>query len=315
MIPAGKVAKYFFDKFPSIRPSTNGWYEFDWPFCGTNKGAIHFEAGRVKCWRGCYSGDVRHFVAEVERVTPNQAWKMLVGIDGEIFLESSQFKVSPKLKEEQAIPFPDFYHPLSNPTPLLGQRAIAYLEGRGFDVGELDEEGWGYCTDGRYYGRIIIPFFVQGKLRYFQGRTFLDNPLRYDNPKREDIGVGKEDVIYNEDALSLYDRVFILEGAFDAKCLGREATSTQGWSLSRWQRSKYLNSRAKEIVLVPDVGYYRKALETALTIAPVKPVRVLDLSVFSQWGKDVNEIGRDRVLSLIDSSELMDEMDVTLKLL
>ena len=99
MIPPGKVAKYFFDRFPEIRPSTNGWYDFTCPFCGAFKGAAQFEEDRVKCWRGCFSGDSRHFVAELEQVTLAQAWKILIQVEGEIYIEAATYKSRiPKLK-------------------------------------------------------------------------------------------------------------------------------------------------------------------------------------------------------------------------
>ena len=39
-------------------------------------------------------------------------------------------------------------------------KAVRYLQGRGFDVDYLDYLGVGYCSKGKYEGRIIIPFFI-----------------------------------------------------------------------------------------------------------------------------------------------------------
>jgi hypothetical protein len=310
MIPhTGKVAKYFYDHFSEIRPSTNGWMDFECPVCGRFKGAVNFYQQRVKCWHGCFHNDVEHFVALMENVSREEAKALVLAIPGEVFVEAqTQQRAIPKLGEEKAIPYPDYFEPISKPSPNIGMRAVHYLVTRGFDIDYMDYLGVGYCYDGKYKGRIIIPFFVDGRLRFYQGRSFMSHvEPKYLNPKFEEIGVAKEDLVYNERALSLFDEVFITEGALDAICLSEAATSTQGWSVSRWQLMKYMNARATQITIVPDVGYYDKALELAGLLVNRKQVRVLNVDILSSIGKDVNEIGAANIWDLRDSTPILTE--------
>ena len=313
MIPhIGKVAKYFYDRFNNIRPSSNGWMEFECPFCGRDKAAVHFEYQRVKCWRGCFEGSVTQFVCMVERVDYRQAVKLVLEIPGEVYVDLQGYKTStPKIAMEKAIPYPEHFVPLDEPSPIIGRKAVSYLEGRGFSVKRLADKGWGYCDGGRYYGRIIIPFFVHGVLRYYQGRTFINDYLRYDNPKRDDIGVDKGDVIYNESALDLYQEIAIMEGAMDAECWGDSGTSTQGWSVSRWQLTKYQSAKATDITLIPDAGFYAKALGVAMKLAGCKRVRVLNLDPISdEEHKDVNSLGVEAIRKLRDEAKVLTEDDI-----
>lgn len=92
------------------------------------------------------------------------------------------------------------------------QKAETYLESR-----KLSINGLYICNDGRYKGRIIIPYYDrQGKLIYFNGRALGNSKCKYLGPPKE-IGVGKEDVVYMAGpwppANSL---VYICEGEFNA---------------------------------------------------------------------------------------------------
>lgn len=99
------------------------------------------------------------------------------------------------------------------------------LESRGFDIDYCLTKGVGYCSGGQYMQRIIVPFYRNGICRYYQGRTFIDHPIKYFNPRKELVGIGKEDIIYNEDALYMFPKVYIMEGALDALSVGEDATS------------------------------------------------------------------------------------------
>lgn len=312
MIPhPGKVAKYFYDRFENLHPSTNGWIDFTCPFCGHNKASVNFEYQLVKCWRGCFEGSVTQFVAQYERVDYRQAHRLVLEIPGEMAVEFAGYKSrTPKIAMEQAIPYPEGFVPLDEPSLIIGRKAVSYLEGRGFNVKRLADKGWGYCDKGRYYGRIIIPFFVNGVLRYYQGRTFVNDYLRYDNPKRDDIGVDKGDVIYNESALNLYPEIAIMEGAMDAEFWGDNGTSTQGWSVSRWQLTKYQSAKATDITLIPDAGFYAKALQVAMKLVNCKRVRVLNLEPLKDLGKDVNEIGVEPIRALRNKAKVLTENEL-----
>jgi hypothetical protein len=106
----------------------------------------------------------------------------------------------------------------------------------------------------------------------------------------------------------------VLEGIFDALCLGKYATATNGWSMSERQHSLYLQSNCKLLVFVPDVGFYKEALRTASRFLGHKRVKVLNTDTLEHLGKDVNEIGAEHFAPLVKQTpDLTLSMYIALK--
>jgi len=91
------------------------------------------------------------------------------------------------------------------------QTPLKYLKDRGIDKKDILKWKIGFCSEGPYQGRIIIPSFNEnGDLNYFIARTFTDNYKRYLNPPVS------RDIIFNELYVDFDKEVTIVEGAFDA---------------------------------------------------------------------------------------------------
>lgn len=91
------------------------------------------------------------------------------------------------------------------------QKLINYLVERKVDVMRYP---FYFSLEPRFIDRIIIPFYRQGKLIYWQARSIRpDEKKRYDNAP-----VGRDAVIFNFDQLNSYSPVPLLvtEGVFDA---------------------------------------------------------------------------------------------------
>jgi len=202
------------------------------------------------------------------------------------------------------IALPDGYTPILDGTTPMARRARKYLERRGFDLNYLDMLGVGYCTKGKYMGYIIIPFKKDGNIVYFIGRDFLNrgDSRKYQNPPREEFGIGKSEVLFNEEALHLFKKVYLLEGWADAATLGNNAISIQGKDLSLWQADSIINSPVEEIVVVPDVGAMKEGYNIVQQLYTRKLVRFLEMEKLAIWGGDVNEIGADKVIQLEQDS-------------
>ncbi len=96
------------------------------------------------------------------------------------------------------------------------QKCKNYLSNR-----KLTTQGLYFCTGGKYYGRIIIPYYSpDNKLIYFNGRTIVDHELRYRGPEK-DVGVGKEDVLFFTSYPNPGEKIFLCEGEFDAMSLSQ----------------------------------------------------------------------------------------------
>ncbi len=100
----------------------------------------------------------------------------------------------------------------SNPWTVITEM---YLESRGLS---LHDHKWFLSTDPQYEGRMIIPYYKNGKVIYWQARAFDDNA------KKRYIGasVPTEPILFNYDELDRYidSPLFVMEGAIDAISIG-----------------------------------------------------------------------------------------------
>lgn len=309
-----KAYTYFRNNFV-LKKGSQDWYAFTCPFCATDqykmKCAVQFEIKMVKCWSCGYKERIMTFIQDVEQISYSQAW-LLLDAQEEGALNLDHFKgievEAPKLG---TLNLPEGFVSILEGNSIIGNRARSYLKWRRFDLNELDRLGVGYVqekpTEGKedYFGYIIIPFQYRGKLTYFLGRDFIGNYLRYKNPPKTLFGIGKSEIIYNEDALELRRVVFITEGCFDALTIGKNGIATMGWSLSEQQKQKILQSDVELIVFVPDVGFYGEAIKTAMAFLGHKPIKVLDMEKLKQYGKDANDIGKERIIKLTKQTPLL----------
>jgi DNA primase len=304
-----KAYTYFKNRF-DLKKTSQNWWSFDNPFDpegeGRRKMAVHFSYEVVKCWRTGYKQDIINFVMDYENISIYNAYKLIESqTDSNIDLNLLDKVTFSSINSN--ISLPDGFNSILSGDGILGKRARKYLVGRGFDLKTLSNLGFGYVNseDSEYFGYIIIPFKIKGLLTYYIGRDFIGNFLRYKNPSKQSIGIGKGDLFYNEDALSLYDTVFLTEGWADALTIGKQGIASMGWYLSNTQKDKILFSKIKRLVMIPDIGhekntsFYQKAANIAFDFLNNKEVYLVDLRPCEKYGKDVNEIGLERVKQLI----------------
>jgi hypothetical protein len=168
-----------------------------------------------------------------------------------------------------------------------GKSARNYIKKRGFDIDQLSLKGFGYCISGKYQGYIIMPFYYSGNLVYFNARRYLSNGPKFNNPEIEEVGIGKSQLIYNIDALGLYDEVKIVESVLNAETLGDDVISTGGKIISNYQTSIIIKSPVKKITMILDPDALRESINEALALSDYKLVRIVQLPE----GKDVNDLG------------------------
>jgi len=104
------------------------------------------------------------------------------------------------------------------------------------------------CNEGKFEGRLIIPFKSDEVVYYFQGRALYDQSPKYLNPSRE-VAPKPSDILYpyEEDM----DHLVVCEGPLDARSLqlqGVNATATIGSSISPRQ-AEILSTFEGKIIL------------------------------------------------------------------
>lgn len=292
----GKLFKYFEGRL-SLKKSTNGWWRCDCVHCGGNHSfGVHLEMYKVKCFKCDHISNPIELLLFIEGLeTFQQAWEFLK-IQQEY--EAYERMVVKDKVETVLMELPDSFTLLMQGDSLMGKAARTYITKRGFDIEKLSYQGIGYCTNGDYAGYIIFPYYRKGKLIYFQGRKYMGYGPKMHNPSEELYGIGKASLIYNEDALFIYNKIYILESITNALTLGENTIALSGKTISPIQFSKIIQSPCERIIITLDPDAIDKAILMAMQMVHYKRIKLVKLPE----EKDVNDIGKKETLKLVHES-------------
>ena len=289
-----KVYSYLTKRLSAF-PYKHGWLRIPvCPYCHReNKMGVNLSTWRTNCFRCGEHPSPSQMIMDVEGLdTYTELVKLLNNGD---FTEYTFREEKVDLVTPKPVYLPDGYKLINFGTSQLAKTMQNYLKKRGFDLHDMAKLGVGYCNEGSLFGYIIIPYFYQGVLRYYNARNVIGQGPRYNNPNKDITGLGKEFIIFNHDALQIYRQVYICEGAFNALTMGNRGMATMGKAISRYQINEILKSQVEHIIILLDPDAKDKAIDLALKLVNFKKVKV----VFLPDGKDVNDLGRSKTLQLV----------------
>ena len=199
-----KIVKEFLGSFYKSKDE----FLFYCPKCKHHKKklSLNFDKNVFKCWICDYVGkDIGRLVYYHGRPEQKQQWKTIMGIVDFSEVDREEEVVEVLLPEEFITLTGKEINPLSIPVR-------RYLKSRGLTRDDLVWWKIGYCPDGKYKQRAIIPSFdMKGNLNYFIARSYTSGEwLKYCNPPVE------KDFIFNELYLEWNKDITIVEGVFDA---------------------------------------------------------------------------------------------------
>ena len=284
----------------------NGWLRVPvCPYCGrAQKMGVNLTTYRTNCFRCGEHPSPAQMVMDIE--TLDTYAELLTFLKHGDFSELSFTETKVELAEPKPVYLPDGFRLINQGDGHIAKIIRNYLKHRGFNIDELSKHGIGYCTKGDYFGYIILPFYSNGKLTYFNARLVIGNGPRYNNPPKSVTGLGKEFLIFNEDALGLYNQIYICEGVFNALTMGERAIATMGKAISRYQLNLLIKSPVKRFVLLLDPDAKKQSIDLALKLVNFKSVKV----VYLPEGKDANDIGRKEVMKLVWKTRYQNYQDL-----
>ena len=193
--------------------SHSGQVTFDCPNCdnGRNKSnlEVNYKKNLFSCWscrdaeNGVKGKDIRWLIY---RYAPK-----------ETFREYNE--LNPSFYENDEKEFLDVYYPESfkNFTKVNSNYpeykvAYKYLKERGLTDEIILKYNLGFCDDGKFKRRIIVPSYDSyGKLNYYIARDYTEkSKIKYLNHENS-----KQDIIFNEQYINWDMSVFLVEGVFD----------------------------------------------------------------------------------------------------
>lgn len=277
-----------------------GWLKGDCPNCGrVGKFGIQLFQNRSNCFVCGYHEKPLNIALEKTGLLTLNAF---ISRDINTFTQEYKFQEELKPLEENKINLPEGFKLITNADSFMGQLAQKQMIHRGFKLLDLAMLGIGYCTKGKYKNRIIIPYFENGQLVYFNARRMLAEGPKFQNPTADELGgIGKSLLIYNIDSLYIYNRIYIVESAINAITLGPQAIALGGKIISNYQLTKIIKSPCTQVVILLDDDAYNYAIELGLKLSLHKKVKI----VLMPKGKDVNDIGRKATLKLVKQENFL----------
>ncbi len=234
-----------------------GQMSFDCPVCsyeikgldhGDGKGnlEVNYKYNVYKCWSCGETNDTHGSIHKlIKKYGTTKHLKRYELIMPEEAYENTKVKKNYVRLPKEFIPFTSVSEGLKKTH--FYKQALNYIQKRNITDEIIKRNNIGFCYDGHYMNRIIIPSYDENNnLNYFIARSYEHKPkLKYKNPEAQ-----KEIIIWNEHLIKWDEPIYIVEGAFDSIFL-ENSIPMLGKVMSE-KLFSLLYEKAKEIIVVLD---------------------------------------------------------------
>lgn len=238
------------------------WCPFHPDKGGAKKGFnVNLKTGLWHCYSCLAGGSAQKFLdlLGVEGYEPDTEYSRLSDLAGELRNDIESID-----KKEMGYP-PHFNFVVKGDDSLIGRKAYEYLIARGMTDESIMMYRIGYCHDGRYSGRLIIPTLNEDDgVDYFVARSFyIASGPPYINPGNSEFYKHKSEVLFNYCQACTKTHLVICEGVFDAIAVGPNAVAIFGKTISPKQEKLIRLSKSINITVALDGDAHREAITLA----------------------------------------------------
>jgi DNA primase len=268
-------------------------HAFHCPICNHKKPKliVNIFTGQYNCWT-CHP--------PTKGKTPVSLFKKL-GVEKERMVEMKGYFKGDRTKIEDTettrVFLPkEFISMTENDKSLEYRRATVYLKNRGINESDVRKYNIGYCKEGRYRNRVIVPSYDKnGQVNYFIARSFEKEPYqKYDAPS-----VNKTEIIGLEYYINWTVPVILCEGIFDAIAIKRNVVPLFGKSITKALMLKLVESQVKTVYLALDKDALKEALTYSEQLINLgKEVYLIELE-----GKDPSDLGFTSMTELLQKAK------------
>lgn len=279
--------------------TSKGNYAFKCPFCTHHKNKMEINlrttAKRENFWH-CW-------VCGAKGKTLLSLFKKIKAPQDKI--NELNILIVPSKKEEHvaisALELPKEFISLSNPiedkiAQIEAKHALKFLKKRGITINDIVKYNIGFCKEGKYEHRIIVPSYDEyGKLNYFIARDYKEPSLqKYKNPP-----ASAKDVIGFELYINWDAPIILVEGMFDALTIKRNVIPLFGKVIHGKLMEKLVKSSVDRIYIALDNDARKDALkQSEMLMSYGKEVYLVEME-----GKDANEIGFEQFLNTLEQTK------------
>ena len=229
------------------------------PFCNHHKQKlqVNTETQKWHCWT-CNSGG-KKLTSLLKRLDVD---RKTISIIREIYGDSNYNPLLEDADTKVYISLPKEFKSLNEVPKGFNpeyKHAIHYLTQRGIGMKEIIKYNIGYCKEGLYSRRVIIPSYnSDGSLNYFVSRSYYqEEKMKYKNPPIS------KNVICFESQVNWNEPIILCEGVFDAITIKRNAIPLLGKFPSRILVEKIFMSGISDIIISLDNDAINEALKAA----------------------------------------------------
>ena len=205
-----------------------------------------------------------------------------------VFIPTTKDEVESKV----IVSLPREYQPLwKSSKSLFYKHALNFLKKRGITKIDLQKYKLGFCDDGIYGNRIIIPSYDEnGILNYFVGRSFMGDNMKYKNPNVS------RDIIPFDWFIAWSCPIVLCEGVFDAISIRTNAIPMLSKKPSKSLLRKIFEKQVKTIYIALD----NDAKKDAYNLSEFFKDFGIDSKVVNlPKNEDPNDLGFERMTNLI----------------
>lgn len=196
----------------------------------------------------------------------------------------------------------------AEPNSFEAKRVRNYLYSRGLNDNDFVRYSIGYCTEGKFKDRVIIPSYSEsGGLNYYIARSLREDAfLKYMNPEAH-----KDSIIFGENMVNWNQPVILCEGVFDMLALRRNTVPLLGKVISSALMKKLIESPLQDVYICLD----QDALKAAIKNCEILMNAGKHVFLVKSPKKDPSESGFEAMVkALQETEELTFEDLITYKL-
>ena len=254
---------------------------------------VNIQTGKWHCWVSNQGG--HNLYQLFKKVGAGyEDFKLLNQLLGDV-----SFYQKDKDKKSEVIQLPQEYKSLSDPfdKSIIKEHAIRFLRKRGFNSEDIARYNLGYCSEGIYNNRIIIPSYdSDGKLNYFVGRDFYNSTFKYKNPPIPKDVIGFD--LYVNWSLP----IILVEGVFDAMSVKNNSIPLFGKTILPKLYGKIVEKKVKDIFIILDSDAFNDAIQMTEKFVN----EGINVNFVKLDGQDPNDLGYKKMITQIDNSLPMD---------
>ncbi len=258
---------------------------------------VNIITGKWHCWVSNAGGHNLFQLFKKLNATNDQFTELRGMVD-----ETSYGYESKEVKKEGKVELPKEFLSLvyKHPSPVY-KNAMMYLQRRGITYEDILKYNIGYCDQGLYTNRVIIPSYSEdGQLNFFVGRDIFESKMKYRNSPTPKNVVGFE-LFINWD-----EPIVLCEGPFDAIAIKRNAIPLFGKTILSNLRRKIIEKKVKHIYISLD----RDAFQDSLKMVEDFMKNDIDVYFVNLPEKDPSDLGFEKVIPLLKETEKMKFSDL-----